>query len=207
MIPVPRSSRLSVRKLRSRLGVRVGSFALVFALLAVIPGAALAIGVGETAPDFLLEDVRTGDPISLADERGNVVVLVFFAWWCPPCQSWSPYIMEQLIAPLAERDNVTVIAVASRLGTTKSDVLTHMETHGWDFPVVLDNATDLVYVMYGDSQDTFLVLDGNAVVRYKSGYGQNSAATTFPGVIQTADDILAVPVEPATWGAIKRLFP
>lgn len=51
--------------------------AALVALLA-IPGAASAIKVGQTAPDFLLEDVRTGQPISLSAQAGKVVVLVFF---------------------------------------------------------------------------------------------------------------------------------
>ena len=50
---------------------------LVLALLAA-PLPAAAVQVGETAPDFLAEDVQGGPPISISGHRNQVVLLVFF---------------------------------------------------------------------------------------------------------------------------------
>lgn len=58
---------------------RIFSLGLAFWIWIAAAAPALAIRVGETAPDFLAEDVRTGEPVSLGDHEGRVVVLIFFA--------------------------------------------------------------------------------------------------------------------------------
>ena len=54
---------------------------LLLAALIGVPASSHAIRVGQEAPDFLLADVFTEEPIALSDHRGKVVVLVFFAPW------------------------------------------------------------------------------------------------------------------------------
>ncbi|TAN42649.1 MAG: TlpA family protein disulfide reductase [Nitrospirae bacterium] len=41
--------------------------------------------VGDMAPELFLAD-KTGKMLSLADYRGKVVLLYFWADWCPPCK-------------------------------------------------------------------------------------------------------------------------
>lgn len=60
--------------------------------------------IGDPAPGFQLEDT-VGNKVSLADLRGKVVLVNFWATWCPPCRAEMPS-MEKLNEALADDDFV-----------------------------------------------------------------------------------------------------
>jgi cytochrome c biogenesis protein CcmG/thiol:disulfide interchange protein DsbE len=64
--------------------------------------------VGRAAPDFTVRD--SDRTVSLRELRGKVVVLNFWATWCPPCVEEMPSLvaMQQRM-----KDRVTVLAVST----------------------------------------------------------------------------------------------
>jgi cytochrome c biogenesis protein CcmG/thiol:disulfide interchange protein DsbE len=64
--------------------------------------------IGEAAPDFTVTD--SDRMVALHDFRGKVVVLNFWATWCPPCVEELPSLVE-LQAKLKNR-GIQVVAVS-----------------------------------------------------------------------------------------------
>lgn len=57
---------------------------------------AAAYTVGESAPDFAATDRRTGEPVQFHSLEGKIIILDFFAYWCPPCVVSSPDVRENV---------------------------------------------------------------------------------------------------------------
>jgi thiol-disulfide isomerase/thioredoxin len=96
---------------------------------------------GAAAPDFSLPRVD-GKPglISLSSFRGRVVVLDFWATWCPPCLAALP-MMHSLSREL-EPKGVTFIGVDSEgAQSTPAEVTAFLAQHGAPYPVVYDDGT------------------------------------------------------------------
>ncbi len=79
------------------------------AYLLLRPRAAGIIEPGDPAPAFVLNSLD-GKPLALADYRRKVIVLNFWATWCPPCVEETPSLekFSEAVRPL----DVVVLGVS-----------------------------------------------------------------------------------------------
>jgi peroxiredoxin len=91
------------------------------------------LGVGLPAPDFTLKDLE-GNDITLHEYRGRVVVLSFWATWCPACRAEMPS-LEALHRRMAEQ-GVVVLGVNG--GEPVERVRDFMTNLRLSFPVAMD---------------------------------------------------------------------
>ena len=105
---------------------------------------AMSVSLGSEAPDFQLED-NQGNLISLSDLRGKVVMLNFWATWCPPCRAEMPS-MEKLNKEMAGEDFVMLAINIEENG--RSSVSEFLQKTAHSFPILFDDE-GIVQKLYG----------------------------------------------------------
>ena len=127
---------------------------------------AVARGDRPVAPAFELGRLGGGGRGSLADYRGQVVVLNFWGSWCKPCRDESP-LLERWHRRISDR-GATVLGVDA-LDVT-SDAQDFVEEFGLSYPMVKDTDEE-VGRDYGITgyPETFVVDRRGRIVALKRG--------------------------------------
>jgi thiol-disulfide isomerase/thioredoxin len=143
--------------------------------------------LGRPAPDFSISTWINGGPVALADQRGQVVLLEFWATWCKPCQEMFPKLKQ-----LHEQESLRgleIIAITRHYmaygGTAESkleelNLMRAMVTeHRVTFPVGVTDDERLQAVYGANGLPTVVLIDRQGLVRYAGPGGED------PGFTQT----------------------
>jgi cytochrome c biogenesis protein CcmG, thiol:disulfide interchange protein DsbE len=117
--------------------------------------------IGSNAPDFTVQDAER--TVKLSDFRGQVVVLNFWATWCPPCVEEMPSLVEMQRRMKAK--GVTVVAVS--MDVDQSAYRQFLKDHNVNLLTVRDPGQKSNN-LYGTFKfpETY-VIDRNGVMRRK----------------------------------------
>ena len=114
----------------------IGTAVAAAAAFAVYSGGgnSAPVGRGAPAPAFHLPRLDPAGEVALADLRGRVVLVNFWATWCKPCEEEMPA-MERLYRRLQGR-GCELLAIA--VDEDADDVRRFRERLGLSFPILWD---------------------------------------------------------------------
>ncbi len=127
------------------------------------------IEVGAPAPDFTL-DTPSGR-IRLADTRGRVVVLNFWATWCAPCKEEMPE-FQALHEARGGRD-VTVLAINATATDSRDAALEFVRSFGFTFPIAFDARGEVMRAYGVQGLPATFFIDREGIVRARGLGPQN----------------------------------
>ena len=151
-----------MRNLILALMLAAGTFAATGALAVVTPQA--------PAPDFTLKTAE-GRKLRLAEQRGQVVLVNFWASWCAPCKVEMPHLNA-----LADKyRNTGVVLVGINVDDDPKKAAAEAQKLGIRFPVLLDTDKAASKAYRLEAMPTTVLVDRDGRVRhvhqgYRPGY-------------------------------------
>jgi len=137
-----------------------------FVLFMVIIGCQKEVEAGPTAPDFSLKDL-SGQTVTLEQYRGKVVLLDFWATWCPPCRMTIPMLIK--LQDKYRDDGLVILGISidDPQQITDKDLRYFIKMNKINYPVLRYNQKVMKDYFEGErvSIPTMFVVDRNGKIR------------------------------------------
>ncbi|MDP3791708.1 MAG: TlpA disulfide reductase family protein [Candidatus Omnitrophota bacterium] len=146
-----------------------GFISIAVLFLAVGCSSTGAIEIGSEAPDFSLPNIE-GKQVSLSSFKGKVIILDFFASWCPPCKQEVPDFIALQKAYGAEGFAVIGVALVNA-----KDAKNFAQEFGVNYPILVDDGK--VSNLYGPIRSiptTFILDKSGKIVKLYIGFRPKS---------------------------------
>jgi len=157
-------------------GLTVSIAAISFVTVVLSGNRSIASDTNQTespkpAPGWELQDLE-GKTIHSSDFKGKVVVLDFWATWCPPCRAEIPGFIE--LQKKYQAQGVAVVGIS--VDQAGSDtVKAFAEKLGINYPVVLTDAKiDAAYGGIDGLPTTFIIDRSGRIVKRHLGFTEKS---------------------------------
>jgi peroxiredoxin len=131
---------------------------------------AAALDLGQAAPDFTLKNTQ-GENVNLVEQRGQIIVINFWASWCGPCRKEMP--MLQTLSNKYESLGVSVWGInVEQENQAGKDFLAGLNL---TFPIFFDSTNQIAANYQVEAMPTTVIVDRSGQVRhifrgYKDGY-------------------------------------
>ena len=133
--------------------------ALCLVLAAGCDRGAKPSGIGKAAPDFTLPDGAKS--IRLADYRGKIVMVNFWASWCGPCIQETP----GLLALHHERPDIAIVGIS--IDEDSGAYRRFLERFHVDYTTVLDPDQTVAKKYGADGWPETYIIDRQGILRRK----------------------------------------
>lgn len=185
--------------------------------------------VGDVVSNFAYTDRATGQPVTLTDFEGKIVLIEWFAYWCPFCRAAAPEIEREVIQHYKSQGGTPEGVAVVKLGcnvqpdTGSNKTQTDIFVAANAFPVVINDTSPARALQARftstSGQPSFAIINGiaNAVDRQtgkpiqqwellysRFGYGSTGQPTAQ---FRTAIDRvkLIVPAEPVLFHNVQHV--
>lgn len=148
---------------------------VLFAFTILISTPSLALNIGEQAPDFTLKSM-SGENLNLSEQRGNIIVINFWASWCGPCRIEMPILQEFH----DQYQDLGVAVWGVNVEQQNQAGIDYIRELGVDFPIFFDEKNELSATYNVEAMPTTVIIDRNGKVRavfrgYQKGYEKKYA--------------------------------
>ena len=133
----------------------------VLTAAATMTAAAATLQTGAPAPAFQLNS-NAGKPLALADFRGQIVLLNFWASWCGPCRQEMP-ILEQLNRQYHGK-GVTLLGI--NVEPDSAAAVTWLKATPVTFPILFDTESKVSGLYEVAGMPNTVIIDRKGQVRY-----------------------------------------
>jgi len=140
---------------------------------------------GFSAPGFTLEELE-GEVVSLSDLRGQVVVINFWASWCPPCREEMPA-LERVYREIRS-EGVELLAVNTTYQDSLTEARSFVERYDLTFPILVDAEGEAARRYQLRALPSTFFVDADGVIRKVVIGGPMSEATIRTAVAELLDE-------------------
>lgn len=117
---------------------------------------------GQLAPNFAFQ-YPNGDTFTLADFRGQPVIVNFWATWCPPCRREMPGLVKAY--EQYKDDGLMILEVD--VAEPPEAVAQFVQEYNMTMPVILDQRQEVTRLYRTDSFPTSFFIDKDGVIQVR----------------------------------------